>query len=204
MWKKANPEFLAPGRSPRTARRIKHVFRQREKLQSWLERALARASATAELRAKVEQAWKDHTSAQAEKQRQREAQRLTPEQEALADRLLQEFADMAMQVAKPVHDKWSTGEWARRFSLSSAVVELKKVEQQLDKLPIEQVRAFERHERRTEEDRLNLQLRRAGAGLPTESYRPGGRGRYHSSSPIHGQEDPMRVVPSWIGPGPVL
>ena len=104
---------------------------------------------------------------------------MTPEQEALADRLLEEWADMATQHAKPAYDKLPAHGWARQGASSSPVAELKKVEQQLDKLPIEQVRAFERHERRTEEDRLNLQLRKAGAGLPTESYRPGGRDRYH-------------------------
>ena len=183
-WRKANPEFLVPGRSPRTARRIKQLFRQRQQLQeetrSWLDRARAREPATAELTAKVEQAWKDHISAQAEKQRQREAQRLTPEQEALANRLLEEWADMAMQLGRPAHDKPPTGEWVRQNSASSSpVAELKKVERQLDKLPVQQVRAFERHEQRTEEDRLHLALRRWGADLPTASYRPGGRGRYH-------------------------
>ena len=182
-WRKANPEFLVPERSLRTARRIKRLFRQREKRQeetrNWMERALAREPATAELVAKVEQAWKDHISAQAEKRRQREAHRLTPEQEALADRLLEEWADMAMQHAKPAYDKLPAHGWARQGASSSPVAELKKVEQQLDKLPIEQVRAFERHQQQTEEDRLHLELRRRGADLPTASYRPDGRSRYH-------------------------
>ena len=183
-WRKANPAFLVPGRSLRTARRIKHLFRQRQKLRSetrnWLDRARAREPATAELLATVEQAWRDHVSAQAEKQRQREAQRLTPEQEALANRRLEEWADVAMHLAEPAHDKPPAGGWARQNSASpSPVAELKKVEQKIDSLPSQQVRAFERHQQRTEEDRLHLELRRRGADLPTASHRPGGRGRYH-------------------------
>jgi hypothetical protein len=170
--------------TPHVARRIKRLFRQRQKLQAaiqrWMELARAVGPAAADLVAKVEQAWKDHISAQAEMHRQRAAQRLTPEREALASRLLEEWADIAMQLEKLMRVISPARDWGHwNASSTSLVSELKQVEQQIGKLPPEPVRAVDRHERRTEEDRLHLELRRRGADLPAMSYRPDGRGRYH-------------------------